>query len=256
MKNFLVTCLHPKNYVHVRRHRKSLWIKHSDTISVLAKGPSDLLYSGSWDKTFKVWRLSDFKCLESIAAHDDAINALLVSSKNYVYTASADAKIKVWERNADYKHSLVAAVVGHKSAVNCLALSKNDSLLYSGSGDRSIMVWEREESAEHMVMLGTLKGHCSAVLCLSAVANFLCSGSADKTIRFWRREPDNAHSCLAVLHGHVGPVKSVCARAENDLSGAIVYSGSLDGQIKVWMLSLTKANGSTSDIETQALNFN
>ncbi|KAF3947089.1 hypothetical protein CMV_026730, partial [Castanea mollissima] len=37
-------------------------------------------YLWSWDKTLKVWRLSDLKCLESIKAHDDAINGLVASN--------------------------------------------------------------------------------------------------------------------------------------------------------------------------------
>ncbi|KAK1272488.1 hypothetical protein QJS04_geneDACA015185 [Acorus gramineus] len=79
-----------------------MWISHADTVSGLALSPDRLLlYSISWDRTIKVWRTSDFKCLKSIeGAHDDAINAIVVSKDGTVYTGSADAKIKVWKKNA------------------------------------------------------------------------------------------------------------------------------------------------------------
>ena len=41
---------------------------------------ADLLYSCLWDKTMKVWRISDSKCLESLSIHDDANNSMAVGS--------------------------------------------------------------------------------------------------------------------------------------------------------------------------------
>lgn len=70
-----------KNYVKIRRHRRCTWVHHVDVVSSLALSKDGgLIYSGSWDRTFKVWRTSDYKCLESVwNAHDDAINAIVVS---------------------------------------------------------------------------------------------------------------------------------------------------------------------------------
>lgn len=135
----------PKNYVEITRHKKSTWVHHVDAVSALALSKDkELLYSVSWDRTFKVWRTSDFKCLESVQnAHDDAINAIVVSDDGLVYTGSADKKMKVWKKKIieqektgegknnnnnnkkkKFKHSLVATLEKHKSAVNALALSK------------------------------------------------------------------------------------------------------------------------------------
>ena len=56
-----------------------------------------LLYSGSWDRTLKVWRITDLKCLESIRAHDDAVNAVAADA-GIVYFGSADGRVKAWEK--------------------------------------------------------------------------------------------------------------------------------------------------------------
>lgn len=105
-----------------------------------------LLYSASWDRTFKVWKTSDSKCLESVwNAHDDAINSIVVSNNGYVYTGSADKKIKIWNKQErSNKHTLMTTLEKHKSSVNALALSIDGSVLYSGACDRSIIVWEKD----------------------------------------------------------------------------------------------------------------
>lgn len=244
-----------KDYVEVRRHKKRTWVHHVDAVSALALSrDGSLLYSASWDRTFKVWRTSDFKCLESAwNAHDDAINAVVVSSVDgSVYTGSADTRIKVWKRHeGEKKHRLVDTLEKHMSAVNALALSTDGSVLYSGACDRSIIVWEKDGSSicsgsdgRHMAVAGALRGHKKAILCLVAVADLLCSGSADKTVRIWRRGKERDYSCLAVLEGHRGPVKCLAAAVDtcngdaNSGSGTSysIYSGSLDFDIKVWQI--------------------
>ncbi|KAJ7522316.1 hypothetical protein O6H91_16G082600 [Diphasiastrum complanatum] len=253
ISNILTSGLWRNNYVPVRRHKKCLWIQHTDTVSVLAKGPANLLYSGSWDKRFKVWRLWDFKCLESVTAHDDAINALVVSPVGHVYTASADTKIKVWERNAK-NHSLIATLEGHSSAVNALAMGEGGGILYSGSNDRSIAVWERDEStAGHMNKICSLKGHRLAVLCLSVIGNIVCSGSADKTIRVWTRGTDNVYSCISQLEGHKGAVKAICLCEDEVNRTKVIYSGSLDHHVKVWMLGSSATHDAVRPSSTGAL---
>lgn len=187
-----------------------------------------------------------------------------------MYTGSADKKIKVWKRKKlegsswRLKHSLDATLEKHKSAVNALALSSDGSILYSGACDRSILVWERSsdggdevgaDSSGAMVVVGALRGHTKAILCLALVTfDLVCSGSADYTVRVWKRSSgvDKSYACLAVLEGHSRPVKcltvavdnssssekSSCVSSTESSSGTsyLIYSGSLDCEIKVWRI--------------------
>jgi WD40 repeat protein len=107
-----------------------------DTISVLSVDRNGFLYSASWDRTVKIWRPSNFRCVESFRAHDDAINALVVSSDGFVYTGYADSIIKIWAKSSgERKHSLVAMLEKHKSAINAMAINPKDSILYFGACD-------------------------------------------------------------------------------------------------------------------------
>ncbi|KAK7330445.1 hypothetical protein VNO77_24639 [Canavalia gladiata] len=231
----------PKSHVQIRRHKKCTWVHHVDTVSSLALSKDGtLLYSVSWDRTIKIWRTKDFACLESVRnAHDDAINAVAVSYDGLVYTGSADKRIKVWKKGErDKKHCLVDTLEKHNSGINALAISADGSLLYSGACDRSILVSEKGQNGK-LVVVGALRGHTRSILCLAVVLDFLCSGSEDKTIRIWRGV-QKEYSCLAVLEGHKGPIKTLTATVHHceDPSEAsfLVYSGSLDSEIKVWQV--------------------
>ncbi|XP_065004055.1 protein JINGUBANG-like [Musa acuminata AAA Group] len=246
LKDVLRSSLNPSNYVEIRRNRSALWIRHSDAISCLSLNEEQgLLYSGSWDKTFKAWRISDSKCLESVVAHDDAVNSVVAAFDGLVFTGSADGTVKMWRREKHgkgTKHTLVETLLKQEFAVNSLVVSPTAPIVYCGSSDGLVNFWEGEHHPTHG---GVLRGHKMAVLCLSAAGSLLLSGSADKTICVWRRE-GAAHTCLSVLSGHSSPVKCLAMETEagSEENGGsyaaarwIVYSGSLDKSVKVWRVS-------------------
>ncbi|KAG8094298.1 hypothetical protein GUJ93_ZPchr0012g21545 [Zizania palustris] len=249
----LCAFLLPGSYVEVRRHKKSTWVHHVDAVTALALSPDGAhMYSVSWDRSLKAWRLPSLRCAESVAAaHDDAINAVVAAPDGNVYTGSADKTVKAWRRHPGQKNlSLVSTMERHRSAVNALALGVGGRVLYSGGCDRSVVVWEAAAGdSGRMVATGTLRGHAKAVLCLAAAGDMVYSGSADRTVRVWRREATTAahgYSCLAVLVGHGGAVKSLAllhggAACDRCCCGcaAVVCSGSLDGDVKLWKVTIS-----------------
>lgn len=239
IKDRLSRCVLPKNYVQVRRHKQKLWIEHVDTVSGLAVNIEGLIYSISWDKSFKIWRMSDLRCLESVKAHSDAINAIVVCVNGLVYTASSDGSIKVWEKDkGEKKHRLRATLDKHKSSVNALAINCNGAVLFSGGCDQNILMWEKENTANHMLLSGSLAGHTGAILFLTFVDDLLISGSSDMTVRIWKSSRERGYCCTAVLEGHSKPVKALVATKNCNSDGVVsIFSGSLDGEIKLWQVT-------------------
>ncbi|KAL6861737.1 hypothetical protein ACP4OV_017437 [Aristida adscensionis] len=263
----LRTFLFAKNYVEVRRHRKRTWVHHVDAVTALALSPDgEHMYSVSWDRSLKAWRLRDLRCVESVAAaHDDAINAVAAATDGRVFTGSADGTVKAWRRHADGQRrlALVGTMARHRSAVNALAVApapggagagRQVIVLYSGACDTTVVVWEGASGGGgDMAAAATLRGHGGAVLCLAAAGSVVCSGSADRTVRVWRRgsPPAGGYTCLAVLDGHAGAVKSLAVVGKlggdhhggercscgGGCSAAIVCSGSLDCDVKIWRVS-------------------
>ncbi|KAL3636502.1 hypothetical protein CASFOL_018801 [Castilleja foliolosa] len=217
-------------------------IKHLDAISCLTLSEDkSLLYSGSWDKTFKVWRISDSKCIESVRAHDDAVNSIIAAFRGEVFTGSADGSVRVWKRQNEgkysFRHVLSKVLLQQESAVTALAADPPSGFLYCGSSDGLVNFWEHGKNG--LKHGGVLRGHKLAVLCLAAAGNLAFSGSADTNICVWRRD-GGVHTCLSVLIGHGGPVK--CLAVEEEKGGYLpggdrqylVYSGSIDKSVKIW----------------------
>ncbi|KAK1278664.1 Zinc finger CCCH domain-containing protein 59 [Acorus gramineus] len=234
-RDYLGRCLKQSNYVQTRRNHKKLWIEHADSISCLAVS-GGLIYSGSWDKTLKVWRVSDLKCLESIKAHDDAINGL-VAHKGEVFTASADGKIKVWGRGGGGGHCLKGVLQGHKEvSMNSVIVCEEGRLVYGGGSDGGLMGWRGEGVEGEWGVVCDVKAHKMAVLCVCLMGEFVCSGSADRTIGIWKREGGGCGGLvrLGSINGHEGPVKCLQGSAYSVGGGFLLYSGGLDRSLRVW----------------------
>ncbi|KAJ0635754.1 putative [Myosin heavy-chain] kinase transcription factor WD40-like family [Helianthus annuus] len=202
------------------------------------------------------------QCITTFKAHTSSISTLTVAGK-HLLSGSSDTQIRFWPRDEslpteqnliasgespEKKHKLVDTLEKHKSAVNALALSADETVLYSGACDRSIIVWEKGTAGgdeRHMVVAGALRGHSMAVLCITVVGDLVVSGSADKTVRVWKKGIDGKkYSRVCVLEGHNGPVKCLaaaldgCTGSESSGTSYVVYSGSLDCDVKVWKVSV------------------
>ncbi|XP_022843650.1 protein JINGUBANG-like [Olea europaea var. sylvestris] len=251
----LATIPNTGSYVRSYIAGKDKMTRHFGPISSLAINISDdILYSASLDKTVKVWRISDFKCIETIQAHPEPVNAIVVADDGVLYTASDDATVKVWRRNfcsGSRPHSLAVTLPAKYSPVKTLALTLDGGVLYGGCTDGYIHYWLKGWFSSQLQYGGALPGHTHAVMSLASVANYVVSGSADSTCRIWIKEQDGQHTCIAMLQGHRGPIRCVAAfpiqgSEESNEKGCMVCSGSLDGVLKVWRVRNTRQNRDSS----------
>lgn len=219
---------------------------HKDYISCMAyNNTENLLYTGSWDKTVKVWKIKEKQCIDSFVAHEGHVTAIVINQEDgCVFTGSSDGTVKIWRRvYRESSHILTMTLKFQPSPINALALSLSPGgcFLYSGSSDGLINYWQKERMSGRFNHRGFLHGHHFAVLCLVSIGDLILSGSEDATIRIWRREDGNSfHSCLAVIDGHHGPVKCLAASLETAdiLIRLLVYSASLDQTFKVWRVKV------------------
>ncbi|CAD6205864.1 unnamed protein product [Miscanthus lutarioriparius] len=269
--DLLVSSVNPSSYVLSPRggggrgrgrQRRAVWLRHSDAVSSLSLDEgAGMLYSASWDRTFKAWRVSDYRCLESVPAHDDAVNTVAAAGfGGLVLTGSADGTVKVWRREiaagGDRTRHVLERVLreGGDGAVTSIAACPVARAVYVGSSDGLVTCWrwgldDVDDGEPRLACV--LAGHGTGVLCLAVSGHVVVSGSADGTLCVWRRDEDEderaGHARLAVLAGHTGPVKCVAVAADDDCYDAdgerrfVVYSGSLDGSVKVWRLSEERA---------------
>ncbi|XP_068643902.1 protein JINGUBANG-like [Aristolochia californica] len=229
--------------------------QHRDVISCLAYNHAEgLLYSASWDKTVKTWKVAERRCVDTFVAHDERINAIIVNQEDgFVFTGSSDASIKIWRRICgELSHSLTMVLRFQPSPVNALALTtiQGSCFLYSASSDGLINFWCKDSMSGRYQHGGFLQGHRLGVLCLMTLNKLIFSGSEDTTIRVWsRKEGSSFHVCMAVLEGHRGPVKclAACVEIEEVMMAFLVYSVSLDRMVKVWRIKVLAGNQKMSE---------
>ncbi|KAJ2890035.1 WD repeat protein Lub1, partial [Coemansia aciculifera] len=108
---------------------------HSDNVCALAaSADGQVLVSGSWDRTAKVWE--DGECRHTLGGHQHAVWSVLVMDDGSVLTGSADKLIRRWVDG-----QLQATYKGHTDCVRALALLPNGSGFVSASNDGSVRVW-------------------------------------------------------------------------------------------------------------------
>ncbi|RXN02116.1 E3 ubiquitin-protein ligase TRAF7 [Acipenser ruthenus] len=176
----------------------------------------DLLFSGSSDKTIKVWdTCTTYKCQKTLEGHDGIVLALCIQG-NKLYSGSADCTIIVWDIQTLQKVNTIRA---HDNPV-CTLVSSN-SMLFSGSL-KAIKVWD---------ILGTelklkkeLTGLNHWVRALVASQNYLYSGSY-QTIKIW---DIRTLECVHVLQTSGGSVYSIAVTNHH------IVCGTYENLIHVW----------------------
>lgn len=169
---------------------------HTDNVCCLAVGQNDILVSGSWDKTARLWKLNTNgekvtgQCIFTMTGHEAAVWDVLVRSHDeIVVTASADKTIKVFRSGA-----FVRTLTGHTDCVRGLAWLKEDSFL-SCSNDASVRRWSIAGQC-----LETYYGHRNfvySVAVLPGSSEFVTS-SEDRSIRVWSVKKTGAVQTIAV----------------------------------------------------------
>lgn len=177
----------------------------------------DFLFSGSSDKTIKVWDTSTtFKCLSTLEGHTGIVLALCVSGSK-LYSGSQDCSIIVWDIERDFARE--RTLMAHDNPVCTLVAARN--LVFSGSL-KTIKVWDKVEE----VLKKEITGLNHWVRALVASQNYLYGGSY-QTIKIWSLD---TLECLRDLETSGGSVYSLAITSHH------ILCGTHENSIHVWEL--------------------
>lgn len=140
----------------------------------------DVLVSGSWDCTAKVWDLNLFSVKHDLVGHMASVwDAKVVDAANEIYlTCSADRTIRKWQGNVE-----IARFTGHNDVIRKLLVLPGGKQFVSASNDCTLKVWDLESGA----VLHTLEGHDSFIYDIGILSNGdIVSTAEDRSIRVWR----------------------------------------------------------------------
>ncbi|PBP24208.1 WD domain and F-box domain containing protein [Diplocarpon rosae] len=219
----VVTSLHltPKYIVVALDNAKihNVLVGHQASVRCL-EIRGDIVVSGSYDTTARVWSISEGRCLRTLSGHFSQIYAIAFDGTR-IATGSLDTSVRIWDpiNGGTNQKTLQGHVMG------VWAMVPWDDVLVSGGCDRDVRVWNMATG----VSLHTLRGHTSTVRCLKmSDSNTAISGSRDTTLRVWDIKTG---LCKNVLVGHQASVRCL------EIRGDIVVSGSYDTTARVWSIS-------------------
>ncbi|KAJ2849937.1 WD repeat protein Lub1 [Coemansia brasiliensis] len=191
---------------------------HTDNVCALAaSADGQVLVSGSWDKTARVW--VDGKCVYTLKDHQYAVWGVLVLPDGSIVTGSADKQIRIW-RNG----SLVNTISGHSDCVRALAQTACDTFA-SASNDGTIRLWDKAECKAELI------GHTSLVYALKTMPDSgLVSGGEDRSMRVWKNS-ELKHTIL---------VPSISVWAVAALDNGDIACGTNDGCVYIFTKDPTR----------------
>ncbi|CAM5079138.1 unnamed protein product [Eretmochelys imbricata] len=120
-------------------------------------------------------------------------------------------------------------ILGHLSAVYCVAFDRTGHRIFTGSDDCLVKIW----STHNGRLLATLRGHSAEIsdMAVNYENTMIAAGSCDKMIRVWC-----LRTCapVAVLQGHTGSITSL--QFSPIVKGSMRYmvSTGADGTVCFW----------------------
>ncbi|XP_053881260.1 kinesin-like protein KIF21B [Malaclemys terrapin pileata] len=214
---------------------------------------NELLFSGSKDRSCKMWNLVTGQDIASLKVHpNNVVSIKYCSHSGLVFTVST-SYIKVWDirDSANCIRTLtssgqvisgdacagtttrtIASVQGEHQ-INQIALNPTGTMLYAAAGN-SVHIWE----LNRLQPIGKLTGHIRPVMCLTVNQtasnhDLVVTGSKDHYVKMF----EIADSVV----GNVGPTHNFeplhydgieCLAIQGD----VLFSGSGDNGIKKWDL--------------------
>uniref|UniRef100_A0AAY4ETK0 Bromo domain-containing protein n=1 Tax=Denticeps clupeoides TaxID=299321 RepID=A0AAY4ETK0_9TELE len=139
---------------------------------------------------------------------------------------------------SNYQHmKMHRRILGHLSAVYCIAFDRTGLRIFTGSDDCLVKIWSSVDGRLH----STLRGHSAEIsdLAVNYENTLIAAGSCDKTIRVWC-----LRTCAprAVLQGHSGSITSLQFSPFAKGSKRYMVSTGTDATVCFWQWDVNNIN--------------
>ena len=196
---------------------------HTDYVWDVAFSPDgQMLASGSWDQTVRLWDVETGLLLNTLIRHTGLVESVAFSPDGQTLASSGwDNTIRLWNPTTG---KLKKTLTDHRGAVASVAFSPDGQTLASGGDYQTLLLW----NTNAWQVERTLIGHTGLVefVVFSLDGSTLASGSRDGTIRLWNPHTGKHIRTLTAT----SPVNQLAFSPDGDT----LASGSRDKTIRLW----------------------
>ena len=197
---------------------------HGAVASARFSPAGDMIVTGSWDNSAKVWDAKTGKVIRKLEGeHSSFVNTATFSKDGQcVLTASDDGTAKVWRLSTG---KVELTLRGHTDRVRSANYSPSGEFIVTTSSDQTARLW----NASSGELIREFKGHRFAVLCaeFSKDSQWLATGGEDNTAIVWDVKTAEKRQSLS---GHSAAVTSVAFSPDKSR----IITGSQDQTAKLW----------------------
>ena len=217
-----------KNNVNNFIYKNTKTLKeHKNRVTALIKLSNDLIASGSYDNTVKIWDINKKENDALIMNKYSLGNVIcLLEFEPGMLLGGIDDKdckeILLWDLNNFRKEDYIHNFNGHESQITSL-VKCDESYFASSSLDAKIIIWDYKNKK----LKNILERHESGINAMIMLKNGnLCSADLDNYIMLW----DWKHNkCLNYFQPH-----GMCVKCLLELDNGMLIMGSEDETISIW----------------------
>lgn len=157
----------------------------------------NILVTGSYDSTIKVWNIDTGEVLRTLTGHTMGIRCLQLDDSKLI-SGSMDHTLKVWNWRTG---ECLSTFQGHSKGV--IGLHFDSNILVSGSADGTAKVWDFQNKG-----VCTLRGHTDWVnaVRIDTPSRTVFTASDDFTVKLWDLDTKR---CIRTFEGHSAHVQQV-----------------------------------------------
>ncbi|CAK4020576.1 E3 ubiquitin ligase complex SCF subunit sconB [Lecanosticta acicola] len=168
----------------------------------------NVLITGSYDTTVKVWDINTGECVRTMNGHTMGIRCLQFDSSGQLMTGGLNGEMYLWNWKTGQR---LRSFPQHGDGI--LSLHYTTRYVASGSRDSTVRVFDMGSSVDKRTQRNfsrsfVLRGHRDWVNCvrIDEASRTLFSASDDCTIKLWDLDTGE---CIRTFEGHVGQVQQV-----------------------------------------------
>lgn len=164
--------------------RKCLGGHSGPVADVVISSDGQFALSGSWDKTLRLWDLSQGTTVRVFLGHTADVFSVAFSSDNrQIVSASRDKTLKLWNTLAECKFTI--SEDQHSDWISCVRFSPSAKtpMIVTGGWDKLVKVW----NLSNCKLRTNLVGHNGVVytVTVSPDGSLCASGGKDATAMLW-----------------------------------------------------------------------